>query len=108
MRPPTEDALRYAATVLGRDVTQLERLVERELAGPPRDQLAKMLAHVRSVRTWILGVQMPIAQRRERRSSMFDDHDIDCRCSECAAEPLSPRDLELLKTSVVGLIPRQK
>lgn len=183
MKPPTEDALRYAATVLGRDVTQLERLVERELPGPPRDQLAKMLAHVRSVRTWILGVQMPIAQRRERRerakagnpittspgpmfvrqpctecgelmahdhtvcffcatgtrpaaqcsdcgatlahvigpnvkgtvcpecnpdSSMFDDHDIDCRCSECASEPLSRKDLKALKAAVAPLLPRQK
>jgi hypothetical protein len=68
MKPPTTDALRYAATVLGRDVTQIERLLEREsIPGAARDELGKLLAHVRSVRTWILGVQMPIAQRRDAR-----------------------------------------
>lgn len=69
MKPPTEDALRYAATVLGRDVTQLERLLDaaNSPTGEGREQLSKLLAHVRSVRTWILGMQIPRAQTREAK-----------------------------------------
>lgn len=120
MKPPTEDALRYAATVLGREVTQLERLIENVPAGTggpgsfdraTREQCELLLSHVRSVRTWILGVRMPIAQRREARtgpqcetwihdSSEDESHGPECRCSECGAAPIMPSDLNarLLRT----------
>jgi len=106
MKPPTEDALRYAATVLGRDVTQLERLLDaaNSPTGEGREQLAQLLSHVRTVRTWILGVQIPIAQRREARteprcetwihdSSEDESHGPECHCSECSAAPIMPSDL---------------
>lgn len=164
MKPPTNEALRYAATVLGREVTQLERLLDHAADTPEaqaRLQLHELLVHVRSVRTWILGVQMPIAQRREARAApasiiptrkpctecgelMAYDHTVcfycatgtqraamlattmercetwihdsadeqphgrECRCPECAAAPIQPADLKLLKTSVIGLINRPK
>jgi hypothetical protein len=132
MKPPTNEALRYAATVLGREVTQLERLLDHAASTPEaqaRLQLHELLTQVREVRTWILGVQMPIAQRREAQplfplascdtdercdtwihDSSTDEqpHGRECRCSECAAAPIQPADLKLLKTSVIGLIPRSK
>lgn len=66
MKPPTTEALRYAATVLGRELTQLERM-QKGIGPAAQEQLDMMLAQVRSVRTWILGVQMPNAQRREAK-----------------------------------------
>jgi len=179
MKPPTLEALRYAAVVLGRDCTQLERVVDHTLRdhGTPEpaylDAGRSLLAHVRSVRAWILGVQMPIAQRREEKQRyhtaqvlatrpgrkactecgelMAYDHSVCIYCatgtrpaaqcgdcgstlaqvvgpnvqgavcpvcdphssllddfSECAAEPLSPKDLKALKAAVAPLLPRKK
>lgn len=192
MKPPTTDALRYAATVLSRECTTLERSIAIQASASEQlrtheveAKLAQLLADVRSVRNWILGVQMPIAQRREARerirkgagagfvasvlpdrkpctecgelmaydhtvcffcatgtrpaaecsdcgatlaqvvgpdvhgavcpvcnpdSSLLEDadHDLDCRCSECGAQPLSPKDLKALKAAVAPLLPRQK
>jgi hypothetical protein len=184
MKPPTTDALRYAATVLGRECATLERLLDAadSPTGPAREQLRQLLAQVRGVRTWILGSQMPIATRREEKdryhrqqvlatrpeslrkactecgellafdhsvcfycatgtrpatkcadcgavllnvigpnvrgtvcpqcnpdSTLLEDeddtHEPDCRCSECGDAPIRPEDLQLLRTSVMGLIP---
>jgi hypothetical protein len=89
MKPPTTEALRYAATVLGRELTQLEKL-QASIDGPAaRGQLDELLAQVRSVRTWILGVQMPIAQCRAPLSERIDARKrMLARIKKAAASPL--------------------
>jgi hypothetical protein len=91
VKPPTSDALRYAATVLGRECTALERLLDA--AGSPtgaaREQLSQLLAHVRSVRTWILGVEMPRAERRAPLSERIDARKrVLARARKAATSPL--------------------
>jgi hypothetical protein len=91
MKPPTTEALRYAATVLGRECTQLEHMIEnvpKGSGGPgafdraTREQCEQLLSYVRTVRTWILGVQMPIAERIDARKRVL------ARIRKAAASPL--------------------
>jgi hypothetical protein len=89
MKPPTTEALRYAATVLGRELTQLEKL-QAAMDGPAaRAQIDELLAQVRSVRTWILGVEMPRAERRAPLSERIDARKrVLARVRKAAASPL--------------------
>lgn len=96
MKPPTTEALRYAATVLGRECTALERSIEIQASASPQlrtheteAKLGQLLAQVRSVRTWILGVEMPRAERRAPLSERIDARKrVLARIRKAAASPL--------------------
>jgi hypothetical protein len=90
MKPPTTDALRCAASLLGAECTKLERTLEESPIGGAREQLRQRLAYVRTVRTWILGVQIPIAARREDKARYHEQQVLATRpesmrkaCTEC-------------------------
>ena len=86
MKPPSAKALRRAAESLAGAIAAREMNVTSGIARDPID--SEELEELRSVRAWILGHQIPIAERRERaaRSREADRQArIDTRkpCPEC-------------------------
>jgi hypothetical protein len=81
MRPPSKEAILRAARVLEGAISVIEET----------PNLSEELAQLRSVRAWLLGSQLPIAERRERaaRSREADRQAklkvLGPRCAECNA-----------------------